>query len=154
MTDTNRINEQKTLIEKFGAYFESLGFQPIAGRITGLLIVSDNEQLSFDEITNELNISKGSASTVLRSLQENGSVNCITNEGERRHYYQINTQNLFKLLDDFEKKCLDVRQLLNSAFNLKKDKDANNSVFCKKMIKTLDYYRDSLSVLRQELANA
>jgi len=152
MSEDNRINEQKELIEEFGQYFESLGLQPIAGRIAGLLIVSDNEKMSFDEITSQLNISKGSASTVLRDLQEKGSIISINNEGERRHYYMVNTNNLFKLLDDFEHKCNAVRQLLYAAFNLKKDKATTNSVFCKNMIKTIDFYKDSLVTLRQQLA--
>ncbi len=148
--DTSRQDE---LINEFGSYFESLGFQPIAGRIVGLLSVSDKESLSFDEITTTLCISKGSASTMLRKLAEKGTIKCVTSEGDRRRYYQINGQNLFKLIDDFERKCNMVHNLLNKAYELKTDKMSENAVFFQKIIRTLDFYKRNISDLKNELTN-
>lgn len=145
-------SEQSELIDEFGSYYESLGFQPIAGRIIGLLSVSDKEELSFDEITDTLGISKGSASIILRNLQSNRCITCVAIDGERRHYYKLNQQNMFKILDDFDNMCNNVRRLLNAAIEYKADKQSSNSVFFKKVVRTIDYYKTNLAELKQDFA--
>ena len=147
MLDNERLSGQNRLIDDFGAYFESIGFQPIAGRIIGLLSVSDREELSFDEIINRLKISKGSASVVLRRLVAECRVAVV--ESGRRHYYKLNQQNLFELLDEFERMCDSVRYLLNTTIDLKTDKESSNAKYFNQIINTIDRYKTSMATMRQ-----
>lgn len=147
MLDNERLSGQDQLIDRFGNYFESIGFQPIAGRIIGLLAVSDREELSFDEIIDRLKISKGSASVVLRKLVAECRVAVV--ENGRRHYYKLNQQNLFELLDEFERMCDSVRYLLNTTIDLKTDKQSSNARYFNQIINTIDRYKTSMATMRQ-----
>ena len=69
MNSEERLKKQKELVEEIGRHFDKEGLQPIAGRIVGLLMVMDKEQFTFEEITEELQISKSSASTALKNLE-------------------------------------------------------------------------------------
>ncbi len=68
MTSEERLQKQKELIESLGRYYDKQGFQPIAGRLLGMLIVMDKEMFTFDEIVEELKISKSSASNAIKTL--------------------------------------------------------------------------------------
>jgi len=83
METDERIVQQRLLVEEVGRHFDKEGHQPIAGRILGLLLVMDKELFTFEEITEELNISKSSASIVLRNLEIRGSIEYITLPGDR-----------------------------------------------------------------------
>ncbi len=154
MQDNENKQKQDQLIDKFGSYFETIGLQPIAGRIIGLLSVSDREELSFDEITSRLQISKGSASVVLRRLVAEGRVAVVTVEGGRRHYYRLNQQNLFEVLDEFERMCDSVRGLLNTTIDLKADKQSSNARYFYQIINTIDKYKTNMAAMRQAVQTA
>ena len=60
------------LVERFGLRFEEDGLPRIAGRMLGLLMVSA-EPRSLDELAEELQASKTSASTNARLLESSRS---------------------------------------------------------------------------------
>jgi len=99
MTKGERLKKQKELIEEIGIYFDKEGFQPIAGRILALLMVMDKERFTFDEIVEELQISKSAASITLRNLEIRGNIEYITLPGERKRYFQLNRKNIFTIID-------------------------------------------------------
>ncbi|HEU4473676.1 MAG TPA: hypothetical protein VFR72_02510 [Gemmatimonadales bacterium] len=74
--------------DRFAALFESDGQPPIAGRIFGLLLLSD-EALSLDELADALDVSKASASTNARLLAQFGLIEQVHREGSRRDYYRM-----------------------------------------------------------------
>lgn len=77
-----------TLVERFGLRFEEDGLPRIAGRMLGLLMVSA-EPRSLDDLGEELQASKTSASTNARLLERLGAVERTTRPGDRRDYYRI-----------------------------------------------------------------
>ena len=79
--------EQKQLIEKMGIYHEQQGFPPVTGRIMGLLYVTDRLHLSFEEITETLNISKSATSNALHLLQQMRLIEYTTYPGDRKRYF-------------------------------------------------------------------
>ncbi|HSH51573.1 MAG TPA: hypothetical protein VK982_07605, partial [Bacteroidales bacterium] len=125
--------KQKDLIEEIGIYFDKEGFQPIAGRILALLMVMDKERFSFDEIVEELQISKSSASITLRNLEMRGDIEYITLPGERKRYFQINRKDTFSLIDEFEKKISNTKEVLSYVLELKEDQNSPNAVFFKEL---------------------
>ena len=76
------------LIEKFGLTFEQEGLPRIAGRIIGFLMLQGNP-CTLDDLAEHLQISKTSASTNTRLLEQHGIVERIAKAGDRRDYYQL-----------------------------------------------------------------
>lgn len=75
-------------IESMGLTLESEGLPRIAGRIFGLLLVSENAQ-SLDDLAAELQVSKGSVSTNTRLLEQRGVLERVSRPADRRDYYQV-----------------------------------------------------------------
>lgn len=75
-------------IESMGLALESDGLPRIAGRIFGLLLVSE-EARSLDDLAAELGVSKGSVSTNTRLLEQRGVLVQVSRHADRRDYYQV-----------------------------------------------------------------
>ncbi|MEE4198564.1 MAG: hypothetical protein V2I54_13050 [Bacteroidales bacterium] len=133
MTSEERLKKQKDLIEEIGIYFDKEGFQPIAGRILGLLMVMDKERFTFDEIVEELQISKSSASITLRNLEMRGDIEYITLPGERKRYFQINRKDPLSVIEEFEKKIIKSKEIFDYVLELKEDQNSPNAVFFKEL---------------------
>jgi DNA-binding transcriptional regulator GbsR (MarR family) len=80
-------------VERMGLALESDGMPRIAGRIFGLLLVSEDAR-SLDELACELQVSKGSVSTNARMLEQRAVLERISRPGDRRDYYRV-PPNLF-----------------------------------------------------------
>ena len=74
--------------DRLAVLFENDGQPPIAGRIFGMLLLSD-DALSLDELAESLGVSKASASTNARLLAQLGVVEQVRRQGSRRDYYRI-----------------------------------------------------------------
>jgi len=144
MKTEERIQKQREIIETIGRYFDREGFQPIAGRILGLLMVMDKEQFTFDEIVEELQISKSSASNALRNLEIRGQVEYITIPGDRKRYFRLKRQDAFSMIKEFEEKMRMMIVLLEKIISLKADPDSPNSELFKNLIGIHDYILEKL----------
>jgi len=75
-------------VERMGLVLEADGLPRIAGRIFGLLLVSEKPH-SLDDIADELRVSKGSASTNTRLLEQRGLLERVCRPADRRDYYNV-----------------------------------------------------------------
>jgi DNA-binding transcriptional regulator GbsR (MarR family) len=75
-------------IETMGLVLESDGLPRIAGRIFGLLLVSEDAR-SLDDLAAELQVSKASVSTNARLLEHRGVLEQVSRPADRRDYYQV-----------------------------------------------------------------
>ena len=75
-------------IERMGLAFESDGLPRIAGRIFGLLLLSEDCR-SLDQLSAELKVSKGSVSTNARLLEQRGILERNSRPSDRRDYYRV-----------------------------------------------------------------
>lgn len=75
-------------IEKFGLLFEQEGMPRIAGRIIGFFML-EGGPCALDDLSERLQISKTSASTNTRLLEQLGILEHISKAGDRRDYYQL-----------------------------------------------------------------
>jgi len=83
------MNAQTTdFIERMGLALESDGLPRIAGRIFGLLLVSEDCR-SLDDLAAELRVSKGSVSTNARLLEQRGVLERMSRPADRRDYYRV-----------------------------------------------------------------
>jgi DNA-binding transcriptional regulator GbsR (MarR family) len=81
--------EEKHFIEDFGLLFEESGHPRMAGRILGCLLISDQPYLSSIELSEILQASKGSLSTMTRFLLQMGLIERVGLPGRRRDYFRI-----------------------------------------------------------------
>lgn len=150
MKTEERIQKQKALIEEIGKHFDKKGFQPIAGRILGLLMVMDKEQFTFEEITEELNISKSSASNALRNLEIRGNIEYVTIPGDRKRYFQIRRQHSFDIIEEFERNMRLARDMFEKIIELKANKNSENALFFKNISNMINFYLDQIPSLRKK----
>ncbi len=150
MNSEERIKKQKELVEEIGRYFDKEGFQPIAGRMLGLFMVMDKEQFTFEEITEELQISKSSASNTLKNLEIRGDIEYVTLPGDRKRYFRLKKQNVFTAIEDFEKKISYFNVLLSRIVDLKADKNSANAVFFSELVEMITFFREKIVILKNE----
>ena len=91
-------NHETRFVERSGLIAEREGFSRIAGRIFGLLLLSDTE-LSLDEIAERLMVSRASVSTEARRLQDHGVVERTSRPGDRKDYYHIADDHYIRSLE-------------------------------------------------------
>jgi DNA-binding transcriptional regulator GbsR (MarR family) len=75
-------------IERMGLALEGDGLPRIAGRIFGLLLISEDAR-SLDDLACELRVSKGSVSTDARLLEQRGMLERMSRPADRRDYYRV-----------------------------------------------------------------
>ena len=138
MTTEERIKKQQELVEEIGRYFDKEGLQPIAGRILGLLMVMDKELFTFEEIVEELQISKSSASNAIKNLEIRGQIEYTTLPGDRKRYFHLKRPDATSAMEDTVRKMNKAKNLFNYIIELKADQNSKNAVFLKEMIDMFD----------------
>ena len=103
MEESERIKKQRELIERIGRNNERDGFQPVTARILGLLMVMDKEEYTFDEIVDEMQISKSSASNALRNLELRGVIEYVTYPGDRKRYFRFVSGDINEIIAEIER---------------------------------------------------
>lgn len=139
--------KQRELIEEIGIYHENNGFQPAVARVVGLLLVSDKPELSFDEISEALNISKSATSNALNMLLNTGRIEYTTFSGDRKRYFRIRSSNW---RDTFAKKMEDLsslNDLLKRVLEIRKRENPSYDIKLKEFIGFLDYMKQQLPML-------
>jgi DNA-binding transcriptional regulator GbsR (MarR family) len=85
--------EQKRLIERYGVMLKSMGSTAALGKIIGYLIVSEPPHHTFEEIQEDLKLSKGAVSNTLKIMEMQGLVEYFTVAGERKRYFRLALRN-------------------------------------------------------------
>ncbi len=79
---------ENNFIESLGLILQAEGFPRIAGRLLGVFVLRGGP-LSFQELGNSLNISRGSVSTNTRLLESLGAVERVAMPGERQDFFKL-----------------------------------------------------------------
>lgn len=79
---------EQQFVERMGLICEKEGMARSAGRIFALLLLGDRPY-SLDELADELQVSKASASTNARMLESLGFIERTSSLGDRRDFYQV-----------------------------------------------------------------
>ncbi|MBD1396484.1 MarR family transcriptional regulator [Pontibacter sp. JH31] len=142
--------KQRQLIEEIGIYHENNGFQPAVARVMGLLLVSNTPELSFDEISETLNISKSATSNALNMLLNTGHIEYTTFSGDRKRYFRIRSSNW---RDHFAKKMEDLSVLnclLKKVLEVRKRENPMYDQKLNDFISFLDYMKGELPRMIEE----
>ncbi len=150
MEESERLRKQKELIEYIGIQHQREGYQPVAARIVGLLMVMDKEEYTFEEIVEEMQISKSAVSMALKNLEIRGMIEYVTYPGDRKRYFRFvsnRTDGIFNEIQDKLKQNLEtIRQIIE----LKKDPASRNAVFLKNIYKGMDFFVRKMDDLKRE----
>ena len=90
-------------IERFCVVAEQDGFPRIAGRLMGFLLINEGPY-TLDELAEELQISKTSASTNARLLEQYGVIEHVTKPGERKDFYRLADNHWERMFDIVKKR--------------------------------------------------
>lgn len=150
MEDSERIQKQRELVEAIGRYNEKDGYQPVTGRILGLLTIMDKEEYTFEEIVHEMKISKSSASTALKNLEIRGVVEYVTYLGDRKRYFRLVSPDVNEMVDEIEKKMKQHLDIIAQIIALKKDPDSRNAKFLKNVMEGTIFFINHIHKLKTE----
>lgn len=141
---------QKILVEKVGVSQEHAGLQPAAARVLGLLYVADKPELTFDEITDCLQIAKSATSNALNLLLQSEHIEYVTYMGDRKRYFRLKVSNwreaFAKRIQAMTNFNLILRQVL--AVRTPETPEFNNNL--KEFIDFLDFVYQELPGLLQK----
>jgi DNA-binding transcriptional regulator GbsR (MarR family) len=80
-------NKQAELLEAYGVIQEQFGLSPASARVNALLTVIDKEELTFEEISEILHLSKSATSNAINNLLTINYIGYRTKLGERKRYF-------------------------------------------------------------------
>lgn len=75
-------------IEKIGVIVQTEGLPRIAGRVLAMLLY-DGERVSFGQLAEALQVSRGSISSSVRLLETQQLIKRVAQPGDRQDYFQI-----------------------------------------------------------------
>ena len=150
MEESKRIKKQRELIERIGRNNERDGFQPVTARILGLLMVMDKEEYTFDEIVDEMQISKSSASNALRNLELRGVIEYVTYPGDRKRYFRFVSGDINEIIAEIEKRMQQKLHIMQQIIELKKNPNSRNAKFLKNVLEGINFFIENLEKLKTE----
>ena len=150
MEESERIKKQRELIERIGRNNERDGFQPVTARILGLLMVMDKEEYTFDEIVDEMQISKSSASNALRNLELRGVIEYVTYPGDRKRYFRFVSGDINEIIAEIEKRMQQKLSIMQQIIELKKNPNSRNAKFLKNVLEGINFFIENLEKLKTE----
>ncbi len=150
MEESERLKKQKELIEYIGRQNEREGYQPVPARVLGLLMVMDKEEYTFEEIVEEMQISKSSASTALKNLEIRGIIEYVTYPGDRKRYFRFVSGEIVGMISEMEAKMKKSLETIHQVIELKKDPNSRNAKFLKSVLVGMEFFIRRLDELKIE----
>jgi DNA-binding transcriptional regulator GbsR (MarR family) len=142
--------KQKELIERMGVHSEQSGASPAQSRIMALLLVSDETELTFEEIYETLQISKSAASNALNALLATERIEYITKTGDRKRYFR---SRIGQWESDFDKKfhkLLEVSQLMKEILDQRTKTTKEFNGHLNKVIGFMEFLQNELPELHKK----
>lgn len=140
-------DKQQELIEQFGVLNEKYGLPPAECRVWGLFLVSDEVELTFDEIRETLKLSKSATSNALNMLQLNNQVEYITRLGDRKRYFRCKMQNWVQMTKENFSKFDDLNLILKEISKIRNPKTKVFNSDLKNVTEFLDYIHKEIALM-------
>ncbi|MDC0759550.1 transcriptional regulator [Brevibacillus sp. AG] len=142
--------ETMQLIEEMALHHENQGLSRIAGRIIGLLMVSQ-EPLSSEQIATTLQVSLGSVSTNMRILLKIGFAEKKSVTGDRVSYYIMASNAIEEEILQNLERILSLKNVIEKGIQI--DSLKQSKLVIQRFHETLeaiDLYRESLNQMLAE----
>ena len=108
----------KKVIEKFGIYFDEMGFSKTYGRLFGFFITA-SKPVSMGDLLKEIKMSKSTASVELRKLLLMGVIEKVSISYQRADFYQLKP-NIWR--HNLEQKIESIKKLRSLVEEIPKNK--------------------------------
>lgn len=136
--------KQKEIIEIIGVFQEQNGLQPALGRILGLMMVVDAAEVTFDDIVENLSLSKSAVSSALTLLQTQNKIEYTTKPGERKRYFRLKISNWQNELKKGISSGLQFNEILDKVLAIRDNKNPEFN-------RHLENLRDFMTFLQKEI---
>lgn len=150
ISEEERITKQRELVETMGRLTNQGGGTSLAGRIIGLLSFLDKEEFTFEEIVDELKISKSSVSTTINHLMETDKIEYITYPGDRKRYFRIKVNTRKNFLQAMRRHIEKLEKLNKMGLELKQDKESRTAKNLSAMINALEFWKAQVDKYEKE----
>lgn len=150
LTEKEREDKQRELIEIMGRISCRGGGTSLAGRIIGLLSFLDQEEFTFEEIVERLKISKSSVSTTINHLMESDKIEYITYPGDRKRYFRIKVNTPKNFIQALRQHVERIEKVHRAAFELKKDKNSRTAKNIEDMLRSLEFWKTQMDNYEKE----
>jgi DNA-binding transcriptional regulator GbsR (MarR family) len=114
--------EQRHFIEDIGLFFEHMGLPRMAGRVLGVLLISDPLAQSLNELTEALQASKSAVSTATRLLVEARLIEQVPSPVPRRDYFQFRPGGWMLFMQQQMQVMVALHQITERGLGLMKEK--------------------------------
>ena len=84
--NTDQIKHE--FVNRFGDAYKDFGLPVLMGRIVGLMLFS-KDAISLDQMKDDLQVSKGPVSQILRRLRDHNLIKRVWVGGDRKDYYEV-----------------------------------------------------------------
>ncbi len=139
--------KQQELIERIGIFFEHQGLPPAVARISGLLLISDRVELTFEEIYTTLNLSKSAASNAINILLKAHRLEYITKPGDRKRYFKLFIDHWETVFNDRLKFLPFMVSLLKEIHSVRSSKNKEFNANLKEIIGFMEYLNKEIPKL-------
>ena len=139
-----RYYEQKHFIEDISLYFEQMGLPRMAGRILGVLLISNPPEQSMTDLCEVLQASKSAVSTNARLLDEMGLIERVPSPVPRQVYLRFTAGGWVVFMRMRLRLMASLHQIAERGLELLKDEDPS-------MRARLQEAHDMFSQIEQEL---
>jgi DNA-binding transcriptional regulator GbsR (MarR family) len=122
----NRMQDETMyFVEDIGLFFEQMGLPRMAGRILGVLLISDPEAQSTPDLAQSLKASKSAISSMTRLLTEVGLIERVASPIPRRVYYHFKPGGWIQYLRNWIELMSELHQITEQGLRLMQDKPAS-----------------------------
>lgn len=143
---SNSYSSKLDFVEDFSLRIEELGHPRIYGQILGWLLICDPPEQSFQDLMENLEISKASISNITRMMLERGLIEKVRVKGERQIYFKIKDGSLIEFMEKQMELTLNLANITKKGLDLAKTEGVKNT-------KRLERANEFHHFLAQELPN-
>jgi DNA-binding transcriptional regulator GbsR (MarR family) len=118
--------EAMHFVEDIGLFFEQMGLPRMAGRILGVLLISDPEAQSIPDLAQSLQASKSAISSMTRLLTEVGLIERVASPIPRRVYYRFKPGGWILYVRHWIELMSELHQITERGLSLVQDKPAGS----------------------------
>lgn len=139
-----RYYEQRHFVEDISLYFEQMGIPRMAGRILGVLLISDPPEQSMTDLCETLQASKSAISTNTRLLYEMGLIERAPSPLPRQVYFRFTPGGWVTFMRMYLRMMASLHQIAERGLELLKDEDPS-------LRERLQEAHDMFSLIEDEL---
>ncbi len=115
--------EKNQIIGQFATIYKNVGYPYTSGLILGFIYVSGQKYFTFQELMEQLNLSKSSTSKFLNFLLEIGDISFITKDEKRKRYFYISPEGFVKSQYMWVQSLSELKKIMKKILSFRNDEN-------------------------------